>query len=83
MIEALKNNKTLTALLDVTDPEEPPKTGSELYDLENVILTPHIAGVGGHELYRLSDCAYDEYKLYESEKRLNYEVTLEMLEYMA
>jgi len=82
MINALKNNKTLTALLDVTDPE-PPVTDSELYNLENVILTPHIAGVIGNELHRLSDYMYDEYKLYESEKKLNYEVTLEMLEYMA
>jgi len=83
MTDALKNNKTITALLDVTDPTEPPAAGSELYDLENVILTPHIAGVCSNELYRLSDCAYAEYKLYESEKKLNYEVTLEMLEFMA
>lgn len=82
MINALKNNKTLTALLDVTEPE-PPETGSELYNLENVILTPHIAGVIGNELHRLSDFMYGEYKLYESEKKLNYEVTLDMLEYMA
>ena len=83
MIGALKSNGTLTAVLDVSDPEEPPKAGSELYGLENVILTPHIAGVTGNELLRLSDCAYGEYRLYESEKKLNYEVTLEMLEYMA
>ena len=83
MLEALKNNKSLTALLDVTDPVEPPEINSELYNLENVILTPHMAGVSGKELCRLSDCAYGEYKLYESEKRLNYEVTLDMLEYMA
>ena len=83
MLEALKTNKSLTALLDVTDPVEPPDINSELYNLENVILTPHMAGVSGNELYRLSDCAYGEYKLYEAEKRLNYEVTLDMLEYMA
>ena len=82
MITALKKNPTLTALLDVTDPE-PPEAGSELYALENVIMTPHIAGVGGLELRRLSEFMYGEYRLYESEKRLDYEVTLEMLEYMA
>ena len=82
MINALKNNKTLTALLDVTEPE-PPAEGSELYSLENVILTPHVAGVTGNELLYLSDYMYGEYKLYESENRLNYEVTLDMLEYMA
>ena len=82
MINALKNNNTLTALLDVTEPE-PPETNSELYNMDNVFLTPHIAGVIGNELQRLSEFMYNEYKLYESEKKLNYEVTLEMLEYMA
>ena len=82
MTDALKNNPTLTALLDVTDPE-PPKGGSELYNLENVIMTPHIAGVTGNELLYLSDFMYGEYRLYDSEKKLNYEVTLDMLEYMA
>ena len=85
LAEVFKNNQTLTALLDVTSPEPPAENGenSELYKLDNVIMTPHVAGVIGNELYRLSQMMYDELKLYESEKRLNYEVTLEMLEYMA
>lgn len=85
MAEVLRENRTLTALLDVTYPEPPAESGenSELYNLDNVILTPHVAGVIGNELLRLSEYMYDEYKLYESGKRLNYEVTLEMLEYMA
>ena len=82
MTDALKNNKTLTAILDVTEPE-PPEINSELYNLENVILTPHVAGVNGNELCHLSDCMYHEYKLYENEKKLKYEVTLDMLEYLA
>jgi len=83
MIGALKNNKSLTALLDVTDPEEPPKDGSELYALDNVILTPHIAGCTGEEVLRMAEYMYGEYKLYISEKKLEYEVTADMLEYMA
>ena len=85
MAEVLRNNQTLTALLDVTSPEPPTETGenSELYKLDNVILTPHVAGVISNELQRLSEYMYNEYSLYENEKRLNYEVTLEMLEYMA
>jgi phosphoglycerate dehydrogenase-like enzyme len=31
-----------------------------LYDLPNVLLTPHIAGSLGNELHRLADQALDE-----------------------
>ncbi|KIZ13465.1 hydroxyacid dehydrogenase [Streptomyces natalensis] len=49
----------LHAVLDVTDPELPP-ADSPLYDLPNVLLTPHIAGSLGGELHRLADWALDE-----------------------
>lgn len=47
------------AVLDVTDPE-PPGRGSPLYDLPNVLLTPHVAGSLGDELHRMADHALDE-----------------------
>jgi phosphoglycerate dehydrogenase-like enzyme len=40
------------AVLDVTDPEPPPTT-SPLWDLDNVVLTPHVAGSRGMELRRI------------------------------
>lgn len=49
----------LHAVLDVTDPELPPPD-SPLYDLPNVLLTPHIAGSLGGELHRMADRALDE-----------------------
>ncbi|MBT2367852.1 hydroxyacid dehydrogenase [Streptomyces sp. ISL-10] len=49
----------LDAVLDVTDPEVPP-ADSPLYDLPNVLLTPHIAGSLGDELHRMADQALDE-----------------------
>ncbi|MFE9570129.1 hydroxyacid dehydrogenase [Streptomyces sp. NPDC006692] len=49
----------LHAVLDVTDPELPPRE-SPLYDLPNVLLTPHIAGSLGNELHRMADRALDE-----------------------
>ncbi|MFP1627563.1 hydroxyacid dehydrogenase [Streptomyces sp. 5K101] len=49
----------LDAVLDVTDPELQP-ADSPLYDLPNVLLTPHIAGSLGDELYRMTDRALDE-----------------------
>ncbi|MEV6650372.1 hydroxyacid dehydrogenase [Streptomyces sp. NPDC051219] len=49
----------LDAVLDVTDPELPP-VDSPLYDLPNVLLTPHVAGSLGGELHRMADRALDE-----------------------
>ncbi|MEU0275680.1 hydroxyacid dehydrogenase [Streptomyces sp. NPDC006307] len=53
----------LRAVLDVTDPELPPPD-SPLYELENVLLTPHVAGSLGNELHRMADQALDELERY-------------------
>ncbi|MFJ6657499.1 hydroxyacid dehydrogenase [Streptomyces sp. NPDC091377] len=53
----------LDAVLDVTDPEVP-DPASPLYDLPNVLLTPHIAGSLGNELPRLTQAALDELDRY-------------------
>ncbi|WP_432561041.1 hydroxyacid dehydrogenase [Kineococcus sp. SYSU DK003] len=49
----------LNAVLDVTDPEPLP-IDSPLWDLTNVLLTPHVAGSLGNELRRLTDSAAQE-----------------------
>ncbi|PVH83242.1 D-isomer-specific 2-hydroxyacid dehydrogenase-like protein [Cadophora sp. DSE1049] len=41
----IKEGRLRGAALDVTDPEPLPKE-SELWDLENVVVTPHISGLG-------------------------------------
>ncbi|MFB6519015.1 hydroxyacid dehydrogenase [Streptomyces sp. NPDC056401] len=53
----------LHAVLDVTHPDVLP-AGSPLYDLPNVLLTPHIAGSLGNELRRLAACAAEELERY-------------------
>ncbi|WP_405676064.1 hydroxyacid dehydrogenase [Streptomyces sp. NBC_01511] len=53
----------LDAVLDVTDPELPPPA-SPLYDLPNVLLTPHVAGSLGGEIHRMTDHALDEVERY-------------------
>lgn len=45
LIEALKGGLLRGAAVDVTEPE-PLEKESELWDLENVVVTPHVSGVG-------------------------------------
>ena len=82
LINTLKQRPDITAILDVTYPE-PPANGSELYSLENCILTPHIAGSSGNEVERLAEYMYNEYKAFVADKPTKYEVTEKMLETMA
>lgn len=51
------------AILDVTDPEPLPAE-SVLYDLPNVMITPHIAGSLGTEARRMTASALDELERY-------------------
>jgi phosphoglycerate dehydrogenase-like enzyme len=82
MIEVLRKRPDLTAVLDVTDPE-PPVEGSGLYELENVVMTPHIAGSLSREIHRMADYAIEEAMAFRDGRELKYEVTLEMLDTMA
>ncbi len=82
LCRALREHPDRTAVLDVTWPE-PALPGHEFYELENVVLTPHIAGSMGDETYRMAEYMVEEYKLYAAGKPTNYGVTLKMLETMA
>lgn len=53
----------LHAVLDVTDPEPLPAT-SPLYDLPNVVITPHVAGSLGSETRLMAAAALDELERY-------------------
>lgn len=53
----------LNAILDVTEPEPLP-AGSPLYDLPNVMLTPHVAGSIGSETRRMTDAVLTELERY-------------------
>ena len=82
MIAALRADSSRAAVLDVTYPE-PPHEDSPLYTLDNVYLTPHIAGSLGNEVRRMGEYMLSEYRHVAAGEKTKYGVTLKMLETMA
>lgn len=82
LVAVLKDRTDLTAVLDVTNPE-PPEKGSVMYDLDNIVLTPHIAGSAGAERKRLGDAMAGEIAQYLEKDQLSFEVTEDMFNKMA
>jgi len=64
----------LWAILDVTDPEPLP-ADSPLWDMPNVVLTPHIAGSTGGEIYRMGADAVEEISRLAAGKPLAHGIT--------
>lgn len=69
LIAALKDHKLQGATLDVTNPEPLP-TDSELWDLENVIITPHVSGAFANYLDRAFDVVTENLRRKEQGKEL-------------
>ena len=70
LIDELRSGR-IDAVLDVTEPEPLPPD-SPLYDLPNVVLTPHCAGAVGTEVQRLSALVLDELERYGRGEPLRY-----------
>ena len=82
LIEVLQERPDLYAILDVMDPE-PPVAESPLYDLENVLLTPHIAGNTGKERERQGQAMLEELERYLAGEPLEHEITQAQAKIMA
>ena len=76
LVRELKKGRFF-AFLDVTDPEPPRKT-SALWKLDNVVLTPHIAGTVD-DYTPLGALAVEEVKRFAAGKKQRYPIRLEML----
>jgi phosphoglycerate dehydrogenase-like enzyme len=72
----------INAVIDVTEPEILPRT-SPLYDLPNVLLTPHIAGALGVERERLGALIVDEVERYVRGEPLQHAIEPRALERIA
>ena len=59
MIAALQARRIAGAALDVFDSQPLPAT-SPLWGLDNVILTPHMAGITADSMLRMGNTATDE-----------------------
>ena len=74
----LSGRSDLQAVLDVTM-NEPPSADSPLYNLDNVALTPHIAGSAGRECRRMGRYMVDELQRYLAGQPLKYALKQESL----
>ncbi|HOX38181.1 MAG TPA: hydroxyacid dehydrogenase [Candidatus Brocadiia bacterium] len=81
LIEELQRGR-LFALLDVTEPE-PPAVDSPLRSLDNVFITPHIAGAITNGRHRQGRLILDEIERYLAGEKMIHEVTEERFVIMA
>jgi phosphoglycerate dehydrogenase-like enzyme len=82
MMEVLAERADLTAVLDVTGPEAQ-APDSPLWEMENIIMTPHIAGSQGRECRRMGRYMVEELGRYVRGEPLQWAVTREMAVRMA
>jgi phosphoglycerate dehydrogenase-like enzyme len=82
LTRVLEERPDLFAMLDVTWPKPPPPD-SKLYDLPNVVITPHIAGSMSAECRRMGRMAIGELRRYLNKEPLRHRITKDMLARMA
>ncbi|MGB9718258.1 MAG: hydroxyacid dehydrogenase [Thermoproteota archaeon] len=82
LVKALREKQLAGAALDVFE-QEPLESNSPLYDLEDVFLTPHIAGGSDESISQLFGTVVEDFKrFFSGEKPIN-EVPYEKLKILA
>lgn len=71
--------KHIEVVIDVTDPDEPLPSDSPLRELDNIFITPHIAGSRGNEQQLMGTLAVEEIKRFVTGQPLRYRVRQEDL----
>ena len=61
LVDALRSGRLRAAAIDVFDPE-PPSADSPLFELDNVVLSPHMAGVTMESVLRIVGAALENMK---------------------
>lgn len=82
LAKVLAQRPYTTAVLDVTYPE-PIQEGNPLWEMENVFLTPHIAGSQGDECHRMAEYMLEEFVAFAKGAPTRYSVSEAMLATMA
>lgn len=82
LVDVLSRRPDLTALLDVTA-QEPPAADSPLWSLENVELTPHVAGAMGQDRGRMGQLVAEELTRFVEGRELVHGISREALARMA
>jgi phosphoglycerate dehydrogenase-like enzyme len=83
LVAAMKDKPNRMAILDVMDPTEPPPPEHIVFTADNIYLSPHLGGSTGQEPFRHGEWMLEESRLFDAEGRLQYNVTVDMLETMA
>lgn len=82
LVEVFSQRDDLFAVLDVTYPE-PPNPDSPLWEMPNVVLSPHIAGSMGPECRRMGQMMVEELRRWICGEPLLYAITQESYRNMA
>ena len=82
LVEKLRADETITALLDVLTDEQYSDT-NPLNTLPNCFITPHIAGSKGNEVRRMAQYMIEEYLRFAAGESVRWQVTAAMLATMA